>query len=258
MPEPYHPISLNRYVYVYNSPVNLTDSTGHFIDTLWDVVDLGIDLSNCLGDSDTLSCYMLPVDVMATALPFASAGMADNAFRAARGVDDEVKTFYHGTGIRDGVNRTEYFEEGGTIFAYSDYGDYWVEPGDAALYTTPEIDEGVEWALRYDDPHLIQIDIPKDLWNKLKGVKIDPFEYHHGYKNTTELKLGGKLSRAAIEEKFGLNAADFLYGLVTDKPGYVQYAFKSPLAFEVLNASPRSIYRISNDTLQFVKRINPR
>ncbi len=81
VPEPYNPISLNRYAYVYNSPVNLTDSSGHFIDTLWDIADLGIDLSNCLGDTDTLSCYMLPVDAAAVVVPFVP-GAGDNIARS--------------------------------------------------------------------------------------------------------------------------------------------------------------------------------
>jgi hypothetical protein len=52
-----NPIAWNRYAYVYNAPVNHTDSSGHFIDTRWDVVDLGADALNCLGDSDTLAHY---------------------------------------------------------------------------------------------------------------------------------------------------------------------------------------------------------
>ena len=38
MAQPGNPIAWNRYAYVYNSPTNHTGSSGHLIDTLWDVV----------------------------------------------------------------------------------------------------------------------------------------------------------------------------------------------------------------------------
>ncbi len=126
VPEPYNPISLNRYAYVYNSPVNYTDSSGHFIDTLWDVVDLGIDLSNCLGDSDTLSCYMLPVDAAAVVVPFATgAGAADDALRAARGAErsSPVRIFVDSKG-----RAVPQYEEG-TLFRVT--------------AVTPDIDEAI-------------------------------------------------------------------------------------------------------------------
>ena len=78
-------VTWNRYAYVYNSPVNYTDSSGHFIDTLWDVVDTAVDLRDCLATSDSLSCYMLPADVAFLALPFVP-GVVDNTARAARWV----------------------------------------------------------------------------------------------------------------------------------------------------------------------------
>jgi hypothetical protein len=33
-----NPIAWNRYAYVYDNPVNLTDSSGHFVDTLLDAL----------------------------------------------------------------------------------------------------------------------------------------------------------------------------------------------------------------------------
>jgi SAM-dependent methyltransferase len=71
-----NPIAWNRYAYVYDNPVNLTDSSGHLIDTLLDVLDLANNIQNCLSDSDTLSCYMVPVSVAFVALPFLSGGGA--------------------------------------------------------------------------------------------------------------------------------------------------------------------------------------
>jgi hypothetical protein len=84
--EPGNPIAWNRYAYVYSAPVHYTDSSGHFIDTLWDVFDLAADALNCLGDSDTLACYMLVPDALALALPFVP-GVVDNALKATKHAD---------------------------------------------------------------------------------------------------------------------------------------------------------------------------
>jgi hypothetical protein len=255
--QPYHPIAWNRYAYVYDNPVNYTDSSGHFIDTLWDIVDLGVNAQNCLGDSDALACYMTPVAAAAVVAPFlTTGGFGDDAVKAAVWrADDEFVTFYHGTGVTfEGENRVaKYFEEGKTIedFGTGDFGN--------AFYTARPQDEGIYWAVdRYDNPHLIKIDIPKTQFDRLKGVNIHPFEYQHGYRNTTERARGGILSRAEIDANYGLTGADYLYGPATFIE-YIQYAFKSPLAFEVLNNSPRTIYKVlDNNEIQFIKRIDPR
>ena len=91
VPEPYHPISLNRYAYTYNSPVNYTDSSGHFIDTLWDAVDLGANLRNCLGDTDSLSCYMVPVAAAVMVVPGLTTGPVDNAVKSIVLHSDEIQ-----------------------------------------------------------------------------------------------------------------------------------------------------------------------
>jgi hypothetical protein len=85
-----NPIAWNRYAYVYDNPVNLTDSSGHFVDTLLDVLDLATNVQGCLGDSDTLSCYMVPVSAAFVAIPFLSGGgMESRAAKAARGAEVE-------------------------------------------------------------------------------------------------------------------------------------------------------------------------
>lgn len=87
--DPLNPRAWNRSGYVYGNPANYTDSTGHFIDTLWDAVDLATDVQNCLGDSDALSCYMLPVDIVSMAAPFVTgASTAVKAARSANNVGD--------------------------------------------------------------------------------------------------------------------------------------------------------------------------
>ncbi|MBN1993311.1 MAG: hypothetical protein JW953_11480 [Anaerolineae bacterium] len=200
---------------------------------------------------------MVPVSAAAMVIPgVTTGGLGDDAVKAAaRGADDEFVTFYHGTGVTfEGENRVaKHFEEGKIIedFGTGDFHN--------AFYMARPQDEGIYWALdRYDNPHLIKIDIPKTQFDRLKGVNIHPFEYQHGYRNTTERTLGGILSRAEIDAKYGLAGADYLYGPATFIE-YIQYAFKSPLAFEVLNSSPRTIYRVlGNNEIQFIKRIDPR
>jgi hypothetical protein len=55
---------------------------------LLDALDLATNVQNCLGDSDTLSCYMVPVSVAFVAIPFLSGGgMESRAARAASQVD---------------------------------------------------------------------------------------------------------------------------------------------------------------------------
>ncbi|MCP4540713.1 MAG: hypothetical protein GY832_26540, partial [Chloroflexi bacterium] len=73
--------------------VNYTDSTGHFIDTLWDAWDLANDFQGCFGGNDALSCYMLPFDALFLAAPGVP-GVADNVARHADDVGDAVGTRY--------------------------------------------------------------------------------------------------------------------------------------------------------------------
>jgi RHS repeat-associated protein len=87
--DPLNPATWNRFSYTAGNPVNNTDSSGHFVDTLLDALDLANNVQNCLGDSDTLSCYMVPVSVAFVAVPFLSGGgMEGQAARATRGAED--------------------------------------------------------------------------------------------------------------------------------------------------------------------------
>ena len=40
VPSPADPQSFNRYSYVYNNPLNATDPTGHFVETVWDAANI--------------------------------------------------------------------------------------------------------------------------------------------------------------------------------------------------------------------------
>jgi RHS repeat-associated protein len=90
VPDPGNPIAWNRFAYVYNNPVNNVDPSGHFvepIDTLWDAVDLYSDLRDCLGDSDSMACYMAAGSAVALALPLLEGPSNNVARRAAKAAD---------------------------------------------------------------------------------------------------------------------------------------------------------------------------
>ncbi len=57
------------------------------IDTIWDVVDLYNDARDCLGDSDSMACAMLPIDALAVVALFAEGPSNNVARRAAKAAD---------------------------------------------------------------------------------------------------------------------------------------------------------------------------
>jgi RHS repeat-associated protein len=97
VPDPGNPMAWNRFAYVYNDPVNNVDPSGHFvvaaIDTIWDSVDLYSDLRDCLGDSDSMACYMAAAGVGFIAMGALEGPSNNVARRAAKAADvgEEVK-----------------------------------------------------------------------------------------------------------------------------------------------------------------------
>ncbi len=97
VPDPGNPIAWNRYAYVYNNPANNVDPSGHIpvllaaaysvVDTAWDIVDVYSDIRDCLGDSDSMACAMLPIDAMAVVALFAEGPSNNIARRAAKAAD---------------------------------------------------------------------------------------------------------------------------------------------------------------------------
>jgi len=41
VPEPSGPKALDRYAYVYNNPLRYADPSGRWVETVWDVADVG-------------------------------------------------------------------------------------------------------------------------------------------------------------------------------------------------------------------------
>jgi len=45
VPQPGNPGGLNRYSYVLNNPIKYRDPTGHWVETAWDVLNIGWDIA---------------------------------------------------------------------------------------------------------------------------------------------------------------------------------------------------------------------
>ncbi len=65
----------NTYTYVYSNPVNLTDSSGLIVDTITDIVSLGLSYQAYKDDPSLANGLGLTYDAVATALPGLPAGI---------------------------------------------------------------------------------------------------------------------------------------------------------------------------------------
>ena len=96
VPDPANPQTFNRYTYINNNPLNGTDPTGHVIETLWDVANVGMDIAS-LGYNlwhrnwrdAAIDAGGLLVDAAAVAIPVIPGGIGA-AIKAARAADKVV------------------------------------------------------------------------------------------------------------------------------------------------------------------------
>ncbi|MGB9873273.1 MAG: hypothetical protein ACPLYD_16650, partial [Anaerolineae bacterium] len=69
------PQALNRYAYVYNNPLRYADSSGHWLETAWDILNIGWDIYEVYRDPGNVwNWAALAVDVGAAVLPAVPAG----------------------------------------------------------------------------------------------------------------------------------------------------------------------------------------
>jgi RHS repeat-associated protein len=76
VPEPGDPRALNRYAYVYNNPLRYTDLSGHWLETAWDILNIGWDLYEVYRDPrNAWNWVALAADVGAAILPAVPGGV---------------------------------------------------------------------------------------------------------------------------------------------------------------------------------------
>jgi hypothetical protein len=76
VPEPGNPQALNRYAYVYNNPLKYTDPSGHWLETAWDILNIGWDLYEVYRDPrNAWNWVALAADVGAAILPVVPGGV---------------------------------------------------------------------------------------------------------------------------------------------------------------------------------------
>ena len=71
---PGDPQSLNRYSYVLNNPLKYRDPSGHWVETAWDIANIGWDIYEIQRDPSPLNIGALAVDVAAAVIPVVPAG----------------------------------------------------------------------------------------------------------------------------------------------------------------------------------------
>lgn len=93
VPGPGDPQQFNRFTYARNNPLRYRDSTGHWLETAWDIANILWDIHEVRRDPSLLNIGALVVDVGAAVLPIVpgGAGMVVRGGKAVAHVDDAAR-----------------------------------------------------------------------------------------------------------------------------------------------------------------------
>lgn len=96
---PSGPQGYDRYAYTSNNPVRYVDPTGHFVETLWDIISVGMDIADIAQNGlNWGNGIALAVDVASVLIPgipavgavIKAANAVDNVVDAAKAIDNVV------------------------------------------------------------------------------------------------------------------------------------------------------------------------
>ncbi len=107
VPQPSNPQSLNRYAYGLGNPVKYRDPTGHWVETAFDIVSIGLDIAEVKLNPSLLNVGALVVDVGAAVVPFIPSG----AGWLARGGKAAAKAVGHADDVADAAKAVARVED---------------------------------------------------------------------------------------------------------------------------------------------------
>jgi RHS repeat-associated protein len=153
--DPLNPQSWNKYTYVRNNPINATDPTGEFLETLWDVGNAIAGAVSAVQNvragnygSAAIDAVGAIVDTVAAAVPFVPGG-AGAAIKAARGgakLVDAAQTANRLDNATDGARGVASASRGtssGPDFVVTGAGDAVPIPNGATGPTAPKRGSGM-------------------------------------------------------------------------------------------------------------------
>ncbi len=115
MPAPGNPQSLNRYAYVTNNPLRYTDPSGHWLETAWDIANIGWDIYEVYRDpGNAWNWVALAMDVGAAVLPAVPAGVG-LVVRGGKAAKAAVEVASHADGVVDAAHALSHADEAADI-----------------------------------------------------------------------------------------------------------------------------------------------
>lgn len=110
LPNPTNAKYFDRFAYVNNNPINGTDSTGHWVETAFDVISLGMTINDIRNEGFTFwNTVSLITDAASVVIPIVPAGVshAIRVYKAADKILDTAKTINGATNIVQAANKSD-------------------------------------------------------------------------------------------------------------------------------------------------------